>query len=81
MKQPVRCGTGVWSWESHDYGRRPKAGPAIPLMGWRRDTTPLKIGRRTQIKGRRGDLTSGTESEERSLDISERRAAESLDIC
>lgn len=67
--------------DSRDYGCRPKAGPAISLMGWRNDTTSLKIGQKTVIKGRRKDLTTSTRIKERNLDISESKAVESLDIC
>lgn len=75
IKEPVNSGTGVRKglvWvclvgKSHDYGSRPKAGSAFSVMGLRRDTTSLRIGQKTLIKGRRRDLTTSTESRKGAL--------------
>ena len=75
IKEPLNSGTGVRKglvWDrlvgkSHDYGSRPKEEPAIFVMGLRGDTTSLRIGQRTLIKGRRRDLTTSTESRKGAL--------------
>lgn len=73
MKQPLNSGTGVRKGrvcylvgESHNYGCRPKAGPAISLMGLIRETS-LKIGQRTTIKGDEKDPSTSIESRKGAL--------------
>lgn len=60
-------GTCLVSGGEINNGCRPKAGPAISLTGLRRETTSLKIGQRTMIKGMRRDLSTSIESRKGAL--------------